>query len=232
MIEEPIDTSVDSSVDSSVCGSERELFDSDGNYVRTICQASYSRSHDTACVDKGMRLFVIDSSEAQKELLSFATSVFGSGGGSTLWVNGKKENDGQWYIYNPDKEPLMSGIKGITDSIDENIISKVVKKRSVEEYGENEDDDFTAEDYNYGAYYNFYNRQPTISETCLALTASGPFKVSTWSCDSKMYSFCEYRKSGYVAKPALTTTTSETITESPEEIDDIANFVFSGIRFG
>lgn len=113
--------------DAAICTYEQDLFDSHGNYVKTACQVSDILSHDDHCVDSGMNLFIIDSPETEKELLGFATSVFGYGLGSTLWINGKMDDNGTWFSYNPDKQALMDGITDITELTE---VEKVTKYSS------------------------------------------------------------------------------------------------------
>lgn len=197
-----------------------------------------------ACLDIGMNLFVIDSSDVEKELLSFATSIFGSGRGSTLWINGKKGSDGKWYTYGPEKNRLMNGIGGVTDveseeNVDETIesneetTSNSLDNSNLEDTTLSDTDDIsdeTAEEnmnelrklYQLAYQQQFYKnsrakRSPSwdFDYDCLILSAFGPFRVSKTSCDKSMYSFCEYKKSGSdTPKQKLSTTTTSTTTSA------------------
>lgn len=142
------------------------MFDSEGQYLKTACQVSDATSYGDACVNSGMNLFVIDSPHTQNELLKFATSVFGSGQGSTLWINGKKDKEGNWFSYSPDKQSLMAGIEDITDPKD--------YQRSFPRSR------FTAD---------------LDRPTCLIVSAFQAFKVDTEFCSTRMYSICEYKES-------------------------------------
>jgi hypothetical protein len=88
------------------CGTQKDFFDSKGNYLKTACIIFKAQSHQNACKSANMNLFVIDSNDIKFEVLKFATSIFGSGGGSTLWINGKRENGGGWYTETSEKKPM------------------------------------------------------------------------------------------------------------------------------
>lgn len=152
--------------DYSVCSNEQDFYDSNGNYVKTACQASYESSRENACVDRGMHLFKIESLESHKKLLHLATSLFGRNGGSMLWIDGKKEEDGNWYTSNP-KRLLIAGIADGTRNLSAS----------------------NSEDSN-DSLPTFYEN----GENCLILSAFLSFQVTKWSCSSKMFSFCEYVK--------------------------------------
>lgn len=207
--------------DTSICSNEKDFFDSDGNYIKTACQASYSKSRDEACVDRGMNLFAIDSLEVEKELLSFATSIFGSGRSSTLWIDGKREPDGNWYVYSPVRSPLVMGIEGVTDIMQENVVEDSSEILVIYEKNKARPR-VVGSDQNNGHYAypaalkdtsarnrfaRFKRSQPFYSrplhkrfeniildKNCLILSAFGDFKVDPWTCYSRMYSICEYRK--------------------------------------
>jgi hypothetical protein len=149
---EPIETTeavYQTPLDTSVCGRQTDVFDLNGNYVKTACAVFSAKSYNEACINDGMNLFIVDSTGTERELLSFATSIFGSGGGSTLYINGKKDSDGRFYTYNPLRKPLIDSIA---------------------------------------------SRFSANGDGCLILSANGAFKVDSWSCKSKMYHVCEYKK--------------------------------------
>jgi hypothetical protein len=111
---QPIDTGeyFQKALDTSACGQQTDVFDSNGNYVKTACAVFAAKRYSEACVNEGMDLFVVDSTESEQELLSFATSIYGIGKGSTLYINGQKDKDGKWYTYNPMKKPLIDSVAG------------------------------------------------------------------------------------------------------------------------
>jgi hypothetical protein len=88
------------------CGAQKDFFDSKGNYLKTACIIFKAQSHKNACKSANMNLLVIDSNDIKFEVLKFATNIFGSGGGSTLWINGKRENGGGWYTETSEKKPM------------------------------------------------------------------------------------------------------------------------------
>lgn len=227
--------------DTSICSNEKDFYDNDGNYLKTACQASYSRSQGEACVDRGMKLFSIDSLATEREILSFAASIFGTGQSSSLWIDGKKESDGNWYTYNPERQRMVSGINCVTD---ENCSEEDSDEDPVfYEVGSTAKPKRISVNHVYGhiptalkplsnrnRFERFRRSQPIYSRplhkrftkfnhdrNCLALFAFGKFKVEPWSCYSRMYSFCEYTKH-QVAPRKSTTTTEAPSTTTPREI--------------
>jgi hypothetical protein len=88
---------VQKDLNTSVCGNEMDFFDSEGRYIKTACAVFTESSYSEACTPFGMEKIVIDSKRVKRDVLRFATDMFGSGRGSTLWVNGKKGLDGRWH---------------------------------------------------------------------------------------------------------------------------------------
>lgn len=154
---------------SEVCGNQRDIFDANGKYVKTACAVFHEKLYDKACVDDGMRLFIIESAETEQGVLNFATDMFGHDEGTTLWVNGKRDCDGSWHTYGPEKKPLVNGIKGITDEDNEKSEVKKPKQKR--------------------------DRVCRVLDDCLALFGHGVIHAIKWSCQSKMYSICEFKKS-------------------------------------
>lgn len=159
------------------CNRVQDIFDVEGNYVKTACQYSHPKSYDEACINLGMNLFIINSREVESQILNFATRAFGIGGGSTLWVNGKEDAKGDWFTFDGETNlPLVSGITGVKNSK--------------------------------------WNNRYSFQKDCLILGAWGKFEVSYTSCNKKMYSFCEYKKTGIVKPREKTTTTTSASTSS------------------
>lgn len=155
----------------SECENHRDIFDVEGNYLKTACQYSHPKSYDEACINLGMNLFIINTRKVESQILSFATSIFGTGGGSTLWVNGKESIEGDWFTFDgKNNSPLMSGIKRIRDS-------------------------------KWNNHYSFH-------QDCLILRAWGNFEVAYTPCNLRMYSFCEYKKTGSIKRLEQTSTTT------------------------
>jgi hypothetical protein len=174
----------------SQCGAQKDLFDSNGNYLKTACILYSGQTQDSACSEVNMNLFVIDSNESKQGVLRFATSIFGSGGGSTLWINGKRENDGDWYKKDSSEYPMWSELAKVLD-----------------------DDEESQDESNMETMVAVMPE-----EKCLILSAFGPFKVDTSSCGKSMYPICEYTKTENV--PQQSTTTTEATTEEQGSTED------------
>jgi hypothetical protein len=178
----------------SVRGAKKDLFDSDGNYVKTACILYWPQTQNSACNEVNMDLFVIDSNESKQDVLKFATSIFGTGRGSTLWINGKRENDGDWYKKGSSEYPMWSELTKILD-----------------------DDDEESQDES-----NLETLMAVMpEEKCLILSAFSQFKVETSSCGKKMYPVCEYTKTEDIPQQPATTTEATTTTEEDSSDDSI-----------
>jgi hypothetical protein len=90
-----------------MCGNEMDLFDSEGHYIKTACAVFTDSSYSEACTPFGMEKIVIDSKRVKREVLKFATNMFGSGRGSTLWVNGKRWSNGKWHTDRTSDKPSV-----------------------------------------------------------------------------------------------------------------------------
>jgi hypothetical protein len=73
------------------------LFDRKGNYIKTNCILFWAQTYDNACKNVSMDLFIVDTYDIGTDLLHLAISIFSSGSGEQLWINGKREIDGDWY---------------------------------------------------------------------------------------------------------------------------------------
>lgn len=85
-----------------------------GTYIKSVCflgNPGYSQAGAyKSCEGYGMKLFVIDSTDAQKELFKYSSILFGNGNWVIIWVDGVKEADGKWYYYSYGKTPAWSGL--------------------------------------------------------------------------------------------------------------------------
>jgi hypothetical protein len=172
----------------SECGAQKDLFDSNGNYLKTACILYSGQTQNSACSNVNMNLFVIDSDESKQGVLQFATSLFGSGGGSTLWINGKRENDGDWYKKDSSEYPMWSELAkvlGAKESQDESNMETMVAVMP--------------------------------EEKCLILSAFNQFKVDTSSCGKSMYPICEYTKTENIPQQSTTTTETTTEEQGSTE---------------
>lgn len=92
------------------CRHQEDTFDSKGKYLKTTCAIFSPKSYNESCIDEDMNLFTIDSPKMETEVLKFATSLFGNGGGSTLWINGRKESYKKLTTENPVKKFFIDSI--------------------------------------------------------------------------------------------------------------------------
>lgn len=163
MVENPIKQT---NLNTSACGDERNIFDSDGRYIKTACAVFSETTYSEACIDFGMSLYTVDSERAEAQVLTFSTIMFGSDGGSMLWINGKKDRDGKWYAYN-------QGNKTLVNFTNQNNIVPSQKYFSPEKFLINS----------------------TLEENCLTVNAQKSFKIRPFVCNWMMYAICEYVKS-------------------------------------
>ena len=142
------------------------------------------KRNEESCIDDDMHLFILETPRMQRELLEFATSIFGSNKGSSLWINGNKLIDGFWYTFDPLRKDLMKimGVTNFGDDEDEITLTRI--KRSVQTRRKS-------------------NKQQIKS--CLVIEATNNFTVSPWVCGRPMYSVCQYDK--YENLPDQQTTT-------------------------
>lgn len=83
-----------------VSGMMADISSSTGEYVKTACILKPARVHPKTyamCTNAGMHLFVIDTAEAQTQLFSMLATYYPAPKGPTLWVDGVKDADGNWY---------------------------------------------------------------------------------------------------------------------------------------
>lgn len=73
------------------CGNQKDIFDVDGKYLKTACAVFTEKAHNKACVSENMSLLVIDSEIIKSQIIDFATSMFGDGKSSRLWIAGKSD---------------------------------------------------------------------------------------------------------------------------------------------
>lgn len=183
------------------CNKRKDFFDARGNYLKTACMVFTDKRNDEACVDDDMNLFILESKEMQRQLLAFATSVFGNYRGSTLWINGNRLSDGYWYTFDPTRKELMQGIKYVTEGVQSDssdstpsVIFPKRLRRSVQ---------------------NGRKSKLRQSTNCLVIQAINNFTVSAWSCVVPMYSVCEYNKNDISSKHKVTTSTTTIVPTLP-----------------
>jgi len=98
-----------------ICSHPLDLFDGNGNYLKSVCQTknrfNYAKA-EAACIANGMNLFIIDSEEAQNALFNYANSVPNS---SPMWINGRWKGESNWFVFNPLKALLFEGVLWFDD---------------------------------------------------------------------------------------------------------------------
>lgn len=187
-----------------ICRRKSDLYDVDGNYIKSVCQISNELSHSGAmqfCRDNRMELFIIDDTRTETALYHFADSVWSKYFGAALWVNGKwryRYTDGfTWYTEN--------SWRNSTDPVD----SGLTWNRDLNVY-EDEDEDVS--------YY---------ANSCLRTSnIRGDFSLDAFDCDREMTAFCEYDcRGGSLCKETALTQESPTQyhtgnkTKTAKEID-------------
>lgn len=73
----------------TVCNVIRDLKDSTGNYLKTLCSVYKDQTYDEAvktCAASGMKMYNADQTEAENALLTFSDLQWPLG---TFWVEGK-----------------------------------------------------------------------------------------------------------------------------------------------
>jgi hypothetical protein len=200
---------------STACDNQKDFFDSNGNYLKTCCQISEEKIQRDACTSHGMNLFTVESVEMRENLLNFATEIFGDGHGSLLWVNGKKESDNKWYTYSPNKAEMVDGIfeeeylqsfggdSSESEEVTQNprIIYDKSHPWSLKSQSQNRFSRFrrSLSTFNNPRFEHFRSKwSRDDSKTCLVASAFGEFKIESWTCNSNMYSFCEYNRFKHV----------------------------------
>lgn len=91
-------TKIASAIDVGICDESQDLH-SDGTYLKTLCTVSKDLTYEQAraiCTDAGMHLFVINNSEVQNALQDASGIRFLDREYARLWVNGKKDPEGNW----------------------------------------------------------------------------------------------------------------------------------------
>lgn len=102
-----------------VCKDTKLLFDSHGNYLKSICNSAMALNYyeaEKVCFDNGMDLLIIENEDVYDEVSKFALEVFPGlaevwDHGAGVWINGRL-NDTEWYIYKDlKKQEIGKGIK-------------------------------------------------------------------------------------------------------------------------
>jgi len=96
-------------VDSTICDVQKDIYDKRGRYSKTVCLVKYYANYtatNSYLQSKGFKLYSAASSIETQSLFDFATSIFGTGQHSELWVGAELIN-GKWITSSG--KPLYSG---------------------------------------------------------------------------------------------------------------------------
>jgi hypothetical protein len=99
-------------------GKERHILTPDGNYIKTACLLDFGKRYSETfdyCDKAGMRLFVIDSADTQKSLLTILTAKYPWTW--DFWLDGGwSEDDSKWYSFsNGGPKPTFSDFAWLED---------------------------------------------------------------------------------------------------------------------
>lgn len=97
----------------STCNHIRYLSDSEnGAYLKSICTLPVGLTPEQSeirCRENRMELFVIDNSAVQKALFKVTTELHNNRDGM-WWINGRRDSNGEWFSFSPEREPIYHGI--------------------------------------------------------------------------------------------------------------------------
>lgn len=143
-----------------------------------------------------MSLFIVDSLKTKTQILNFANSVFGNGHGSSLWINGRLEDDGHWYTNDRGNKSLW---EGFGERKPEKPVTRQVEKFSYEVIELENQLENVDGDSKLSYYWN-----PSPAQKCLTVSSYGSFKITKDFCNLFMYPICEFKDPENV--PMLPTT--------------------------
>lgn len=107
----------------SVCNEITHLYNLDsGAYLKSAClvevAANYDRS-ESICQENNLNLFVIENSAVQTPFYNAMTNALSSFTNGHLWINGRREDETEWFTYRQTREALYSGIDWVqTEEVD------------------------------------------------------------------------------------------------------------------
>jgi hypothetical protein len=101
----------------NVCNESKNLYNRNGDYLKTICELHFSLRYDEAakfCRNNGMELLVLDSEDTFEAVVAHIVespelagpNEWGSENG--IRINGQREVNRDWFAYTPDRTPLWS----------------------------------------------------------------------------------------------------------------------------
>lgn len=93
------------------CKNQKDVFDGNGNYIKTICLIDAFTSYDMAirsCRELGMRQYTTVTELDYTALQDFYVTVFGDSD-NAVWISGSNIKDGTWYTFTTEFVSIYSG---------------------------------------------------------------------------------------------------------------------------
>jgi hypothetical protein len=104
----------------SMCHKQLKIFDSGGNFVKTVCYANIEATFDEAtsfCGENGMKLYKFDSLDSYNGWLQLTNSIWPPSSRAAVWVNGQRRRicSGKFRIVESSHRTLIHGDIHFTD---------------------------------------------------------------------------------------------------------------------
>lgn len=99
--------------DLSIC-SRTEFLHDNGTFLKMLCTVNVDVDYEkanTICTDAGMKLFTIDNEKVKKAFLNAIQSQSNCLDYARLYVNGRKNSDGQWMTSDRYSKPVFAGLE-------------------------------------------------------------------------------------------------------------------------
>lgn len=105
------------------CSKTVNIFDSDRNYLKSICMGQTSKNYNDAesfCFDNGMDLLIVENQAVYEEvtkfvLLQWPNIVVVWGDEAGVWINGRFINN-EWVVFkNLRNQPIGKGMKIVNE---------------------------------------------------------------------------------------------------------------------
>ncbi|KAG5668151.1 hypothetical protein PVAND_016103 [Polypedilum vanderplanki] len=98
---------------SSKCNYSKDLFDSKNNYLKSMCwfvTPSDYTSAESSCINANMSLFAITTEEENSAFLTICNEKLGHDNDIEVWINGRQTDDGNWWVNETEKKPLLKSV--------------------------------------------------------------------------------------------------------------------------
>jgi Leucine-rich repeat (LRR) protein len=107
------------------CAETEALLATDGKHLKKICIIAQKKTFADAeenCINNGMHLFSIENKHEFDAFSNFMTKKSAFKGKphwshyqTGMWINGKRDDDEQWYSYTPEKKNLNPNLEWMND---------------------------------------------------------------------------------------------------------------------